>query len=217
MRRPTWLPCESFGDSVMAFLRFALLLTLLIMTGLPAHGASGRPRAGIGILVLRPFVPERSDELKALPIYAAPGIGRLVEMDGTRLPSLVPAVTPLDGERAVAVLDRRGEWLKIIYDEAGREGWIRCRRFWDYIPWRDFLAGRIARMLPGLREALTFMRREPSDGSASLVRLTADQAFRIVLLRDDWAKVTAGGDTDGWLRWRDGDGRLLLALEPPVR
>jgi len=200
----------------MAYLRLALLLCLIIMVGLPAHGASARPRAGIGILVLRTFVPERIDELKALPIYAAPGIGRLAEVDGTRLPSLVPALTPPAGERAVAVLDRRGEWLKVAYDDAGREGWIRNRRFWDFIRWRDFLAGRSARLLPGLRDALTLMRREPSDGSASLVRLTTDQAFRIVLLQDDWAKVTTGGDADGWLRWRDADGQLLLAVEATV-
>jgi hypothetical protein len=201
----------------MAFLRLALLLSLIIISGLPAHGASARPRAGIGILVLRAFVPERIDELKALPIYAAPGIGRLAEIDGTLLPSLAPAVTPFAGESAVAVLDRRGDWLKVAYDDAGREGWIRCRSFWDFIPWRDFLAGRNARLLPGLREELTLMRPEPSDGSASLVRLTPDQAFRIVLLRDDWAKVATGGDADGWLRWRDGDGRLLLVVEAPVR
>lgn len=170
----------------------------------------------MGILVLRPFVPDRADEVTTLPVYAEPGIGRLAEVDGTRLPSLVTSVTPRAGERAVAVLDRRGEWLKVAYDGAGREGWIRCRRFWDYAPWRDFLAARSARLQPGLREALTLLRREPSDASASLLRLTPDQGFRVVLIRDDWARVTTGLDGDGWLRWRDGDGRLLLVLEPSV-
>ena len=214
MRRSIWPRCKRSGDTAMALLRIAIVLTALFLSGLPAQGASNQPRAGIGILILRPFVRERADEIKSLTVYAAPGIGRLAEMDGTRFPSLVPAVTPLAGERAVAVLDRRGEWLKVVYDDAGREGWIRCRRFWDYITWRDYLTARSARILPGLREALSLLRREPSDGSASLVRLTPDQGFRIVLIRDDWARVSAGGNADGWLRWRDGDGRFLFELEP---
>lgn len=199
---------------VTAFLRTLLLPALLIVTILPAQAASARPRAGVGILFMRQFVAERTDDMKAIPLYAAPGIGRLAEVDGTRLPSLDPAATPLPGENAVAVFEGRGEWLKVVYDGAGREGWIRLRRFWNYSSWSDYLPGRSARLLPGLRETLSQLRREPSEGSPSLLRLAPDREFRVMLIQDDWAKVTAGQDADGWLRWRDGDGRLLFALEP---
>lgn len=200
----------------MSILRSLPILILLVVTALPAQAAPGRPRAGIGILFLRQFAPERTDDVKAIPIYAAPGIGRLAEADGSRLPSLDQAVTPRSGEHAVAVLGSRGEWLRIAYDEAGREGWIRQRRFWDYAPWRDFLTGRGASLLPGLREPLTLLRREPADDAAPLLRFTPGQGFRIVSIRDDWARVTADGAPDGWLRWRDTDGRLLVAPEAPV-
>lgn len=200
----------------MAVFRFPLFLILLLVAVFPAQGASIRPMAGIGILFLRPFVPERADELKVIPLYAEPGIGRLAELDAARFPSLDPAVTQHPGQRAVAVLEKRREWLRIAYDDAGREGWIRLRRFWDYLPWMDFLPGRSARLLPGLRETLTRLRREPSNDSASSVRFAPDRVFRIVSIRDDWARVTADGAVDGWLRWRDADGRLMFALEAPV-
>lgn len=176
-------------------------------------GAADRPRAGQGILVLQTAFPGQGERLKGLVLYAAPGIQRLTVIDASRLPSLVPAVSPSAGSYAVATTEKRGNWFRVVYDDAGREGWLEADRVWHYYRWEDFLAGRAAVLFPEMRPALMTLRPEPADDAPSLGSVFPDQRFRIAETSGDWIRVTGGGGLAGWLRWQDRNGKLLIAVE----
>jgi hypothetical protein len=164
-------------------------------------------------LFLRPAFPEQADEIKTIVLYGTPGIERLAVVDVARLPSLSPAISFPAGAYAVAATGKNGNWFRVVYDDAGREGWIQGRRFWDYFSWQDFLPGRIIVLLPDLRPSLTEVRLKPSDESPALGRISPEQKTRILEIRDEWARVRGEGGLNGWLRWCDGNGKLLFAVE----
>jgi hypothetical protein len=37
--------------------------------------------------------------------------------------------------------------------------------------------------------------------------------MRVLEIRDEWVRISSEGILSGWLRWRDRDGKLLLAVE----
>ena len=187
------------------------MLHLLLCSSVPA--ASDRPRSGLGILFIRPAFPEQADEIKEIVLYEAPGIGHILAVDVTRLPSLSPTLSLPSGEYAVAVTGKRGNWFRIAYDVAGREGWIQGRRFWDFFNWSDFLPGRSVVLLPDLRESSAEVRQEPLDSSPSLGRISSGLKMHILEIRDEWARIRCGDGLTGWFRWCDGNGKLLIAVE----
>lgn len=205
--------CTRSGS--MAF-RLAIAIAATLVFCSAVLGASDRPRAGTGVLFLRPAFAGQADEMKSIVLYVTPGIERIAMVDAARLPSLAPSVFPPAGVYAVAVTGKRGGWFRVAYDAAGRQGWLEGRRSWDYFSWPDFLPGRFATLLSDLRATLTQLRAEPSDDSPSLGRILPEQRFRILEVSHDWARVGNEGGLSGWLRWRDRDGKLLLAVEGGV-
>jgi hypothetical protein len=203
---------RNFGKSGSTLFLAALcvVVTLLLCSSVPA--ASDRPRAGQGVLFLRPAFPEQAEEMKTIVLYETPGIERIDVVDAARLPSLFPSVSPPSGVYAVAATEKRGNWFRVAYDDAGREGWIQARRFWDYFSWSDFLPGRFAVLLPDLRASLTEVHQEPLDDSLSLGRISPGQRMHIVEIRHEWARVRGESGLNGWLRWHDRDGKLLVAV-----
>ncbi len=192
-------------------LRTILLLLLAAIVALPAQAApQPRPYAGRGVLLLRPFTPERAAELNTIPLYREPGVGRIAELAAGKLPHLTPLAV-LTGTYAVAVLEKRGTWLRVAYDDSGRAGWLEPARWWDYLGWEEFLPGRTINLPPGLKAGLYRLCAEPSDAS-QLASLLPRTPGRVVRVQDDWIQVTFPPATTGWLRWRDGDGRLLITV-----
>jgi len=175
--------------------------------------ASDRPRSGLGALFIRPAFPDLADEIKKIALYEAPGVDRILVVDVTRLPSLFPSLSPPSGEYAVAVTGKRGDWFRVAYDAAGREGWIRGRRFWHFFYWSDFLPGRSVVLLPDLRDSLAEVRQEPLGSSPSLGRISSGLRMNILEIRDEWARIRCGDGRTGWFRWCDGNGKLLIAVE----
>ncbi|MBP1753218.1 MAG: hypothetical protein H6Q57_2054 [Geobacteraceae bacterium] len=197
----------------MARIIFTLFFSLFAFPCLLAHGSQqARPFAGTGLLVIRSFSPHTSAGNDQVIIYEVPGIQRVAELkanDLRRFPGL-PEICP--DCQAVPVMGKKGNWLKIPYDDADREGWIQPRRYWEYIPWDDFLTGRNAVFLPKLRDRNYLVRKEPCDNSSALTSLPPTREFRIAGVEGDWACVQVEKAGKGWIRWRGEDGRLMISV-----
>lgn len=189
---------------------FALILLTLTLT---AHGAPPKPRpyTGSGLLTIRPL-PVREDASGLIPIYREPGIGRIAEKTPAELPLLFRIIPATAGEYPVAVMGKRGSWLKIAYDEADRGGWVEMERRWEYTPWEEFLAGCAVRLLPGVKNGYAVLRRGPSLSAAEAVPLPPDRDFRVEKIQGDWLRIFLDPQTAGWLRWRDEGGRFLVSV-----
>jgi hypothetical protein len=153
------------------------------------------------VLALRP-VP--GAEEVPIGVYAEPGLQRISEL---AIPSL-PRLGGLQQEPLVAVTACKGGWVRLAYDDAGREGWIKLLRSWEYLPWQEFLPGRMVRISPGMKKGCYSLRGRPDEGSTGRGTLTRDQPARVLQVEDDWARLQA---PSGWFRWRDGDGRLTVS------
>ncbi len=198
------------------FIISTLLLLLLPFLPLTAHGAlpSLRPYTGSGLLLMLPPAPREPDKPATLIFYREPGVGRVVERGYGDIPLLLQVVESPPGEYPAAVMGKKGDWLKIAYDEAGRAGWIAATRRWDYVSWEEFLPGRTARFLPRLKKGHYLLREGPSAAARELKTLDAESAFRIDRVEGDWMHVTVPPLTEGWLRWRDEEGRFLITVRP---
>jgi hypothetical protein len=193
-----------------------LLLLLLTLPVLPAFGAPPkmRPYAGSGLLLMRPPTLRESARPASLVVFREPGIGRVVEPGYGDIPLLREVVESSPEEYPVAVMGRKGTWLKINYDDSGRSGWIEGMARWDYIPWDEFLPGRTARFLPWLKKVHYLLSRGPSAAGRVIETLGQEVSARIDRVEGDWIHVTVGPDKTGWLRWRDAEGRFLITVRP---
>jgi hypothetical protein len=191
-------------------IRFRLfLLLLLLLTPLAGYGGLPelRPHAGKGIVVLPASTSEE------LVLYELPGIRREETIQQKRLPTLAPFVKMKANESALAVMSIREGWLRIVYDAAGREAWVELKDTWSYRPWERYLVGRTIRLVSGLKEPLYRFRSLPRDKGELSGAVTPGFPLRVQSVNDDWAEVVTAGQAPGWLRWRDGDGRLLVTAE----
>lgn len=140
-------------------------------------------------------------------LYQEPGVRRIAESPPDSLPRLAGDA----GEPLLAASERRGGWVCIALDDAGRQGWLEKARAWEYADWRDFLPGRTLRLLPGLKKEWYQLRTAPGGEGSQAGLLTRDQEVRVLQVEEEWARIEAPA---GWLRWRDPDGRLTVSLEP---
>ena len=189
-------------------------IVILVVLTITAYGAAKpRPYTGNGLLVIRDLVSQPGNENFQLPIYLEPGVGRIAEFQRCDLPKLSPVIASRQGECVVPAMRIKGDWLKVPYDEAGREGWLRMERSWEYTPWEIYLKGKAVRLLPGLRKNFYALRPEPNDNSPTTEISSKQQNLRVIQVRDDWALVLVDLINYGWIRWRDDDGRFLIAIE----
>jgi hypothetical protein len=166
-----------------------------------------RPYSGIGILLL----PSAGDDLNApLPLYEEPGLSRLGSLDPVKMPrydwifGTSPTIAPL------IVTGRKGPWLRVVHDDAGREAWLNPSRAAVFQSWDYFLKDHISRLLPGLQKKYYQFYQQPDK--AVLASLTTGQFLKVLSLDNDWAMVLSDQNSLGWLRWRDEDGRLLIGV-----
>ena len=196
--------------------RLLAIVLLLLLAGAVALAAPKppRPTAGIGVLLVRPFPEVTPLAATAISLFDAPGVGRLEERPAGGMQLLAPVFGRFETEILLAVTEQRGEWLRVVYDDAGREGWVSLERSWSFVPWESYLKGRTARLLPGLRKPFYQLLREPSDSGGVLASLAPAESFRLIGFEGDWALVLVGHERTGWLRWRDRDSRFTLAVGP---
>jgi hypothetical protein len=129
----------------------------------------------------------------------------MAELDSSTLPRLSGSAT----DPLVAVSARKGEWTRLTYDDAGRQGWIRQARAWRYLSWQEYLPGRCLLILPGMKKGYYALRSEPGAGGGERENLTRKEAVYVLQVDNDWVRLQA---PSGWFRWRDDDGRLTVAL-----
>ena len=197
---------------VLRTLLLAVVILTLAVTA-PAAPPKPRPFAGLGLLVLRPLSPERRADIARVVLYREPGVGRIGEFAADRLPGLAPVLAPAPGEVAVAAMGKKGQWLRIAYDDAGQEGWLEQARPWRFVRWERYLAGRSVRLLPGLRKEFYLPRNEPSPTGKAFVAVSPQVPLRVLRCGDEWVLVTLPGGSSAWLRWHDEDGRFTVAVE----
>lgn len=179
-----------------------LMVALAAGSAYPAPPAP-RPFSGCGILTLKQW---GALEPAPLPLYREPGVLRIAEKSAGTLPRLAG-----DGaEPLVAASERRGEWTRLSLDDAGRQGWLKQQRGWEYASWEEFLPGRTVRVLPGLKKGWYQLKGAPADAATELSSLSRDQLVQVLEVEEDWVKLAR---PSGWFRWRDPDGRLTVSLQ----
>jgi hypothetical protein len=195
-------------------IRYILVCSLIII--LFAVAASGewrvRPVTGRGVLIIRSFNPDTSNAPPVLIFYQEPGVGRICERSVSSVPLLSSFISLPAGEFPVASMGKKGEWLLIVYDDAGREGWVRLARWWDYENWDAYLKGRTVYLLPGLGKERYSLFTDPSMSSAPTSTVAADLPLSVLEANGDWLRVAPSAGPAGWISWRDGDGRFLVTI-----
>lgn len=192
-------------------LRLFSLLLLLLMAA-PVTAASpvkARIPSGAGILL----VGKDSDApLTPLRLYKEPALGRIAEIGINRLPNLAQAVSCPEGSAAIIVKAKKSGWYRIVYDEGEREGWLEGRPTYSFFRWEELLRNRPVTLLGGLRKEFYQLRRNPKSSAEVVENLVKGGRITSQGIDGDWLSVVTPGGNKGWLRWRDDNGRLVIAI-----
>jgi hypothetical protein len=195
-----------------------IFVTLLLFAACAVAASSTpmkmRPYAGIGIL----FLPIKgSDSEASLTLYEEPALSRLGELNKTKISTYDWIFGTSSVVQPLIVMARKGTWLRVTYDDAGREAWLNPTRQMTFQSWETFYKSNVSRLLPGLQKKYYQLFQQPDI--SPLTVLTVKQLFKVIRLENDWAMVLIDQDSLVWLRWRDDDGRLLIGIvtEPLVQ
>jgi hypothetical protein len=169
-----------------------------------------RPYSGIGVLFL-PLAASETDTEEPLYLYQEPGVARIGAISASLQTGYKWLFGKQNGITPLIVMARKGNWLRVCYDDAGREAWLDPGRLGTFQPWDRYLKRTVIHLLAGLQPQYYQLYRQPGLAPGGV--LTPRQQLRIVNLDDDWAMVLADQATIGWLRWRDEDGRLTISLQ----
>lgn len=171
-----------------------------------------RPLSGVGFMeICRP--EQQSTVSSSLTLYREPGLGRVADLDLSDIPLLSSVFAGSLQKRQFAVTRVKGEWVRIVYDEAGREGWFVPPRQWNFQYWERFLMGRELRLAAGLKKEYLQLHAEPSVAAPVLESMDRERRLRVLDLSDNWALVLVDMSRSGWFRWKDDDGRFLVSVE----
>jgi hypothetical protein len=194
-------------------LRIVLLLFCALFPSLACSAPLKlRPLSGIGFMNA---CQSQSQSLtpSAVTLYREPGVGRITDLDVADIP-LLSAVLRADKEKQLfAVTRRKGEWVRIVYDEAGREGWFVPPRQWSFYSWDRFFRGREVKPVPGLKKEYLQLYAEPTVAAPVLENMDRDRRLRVLDVSDNWMLVLVDMSRPGWFRWKDDDGRFLVSVE----
>jgi hypothetical protein len=193
--------------------RVAIIFLCLALSHVMVVGAAQpRPFSGYGVMIIRPLNIDSPADPPPITFYRAPGVERIAVRAVNEILLLSSILRLPAAEYPLAVMGKRGNWMLIAYDDAGREGWVEMARWWEYCPWEDFLKGRVARLLPGLKKDSYTLYAGPSETSPRTNPLSEVEELRLVEARGDRVLVITDSGLHGWLSWRDGDGRFLIAV-----
>lgn len=198
----------------LIFLLVAALCTCCVTsphaaTAVPRYIAKPRPTAGIGILTIQ--IPG-TDQPEQMYLYEEPGLIRIAGINPEKFPTFDHIFGTCSSSAQLIVTARKQQWLKVIYDEAGREGWLHQKNGGEFKLYSEWLRQTVTRLLPGLQKKYYQLYR--SEGVTPLATVTAAQNFKILRVHNSWAYILTEQNQLGWLRWKDEDGRLLIGLAP---
>lgn len=143
-----------------------------------------------------------------MKLYEEPGLSRVGILNSSRISGNEWIFGLSDGTLPLIVSARKGDWLRVFYDDAGREAWIDARSKGRFQSWEQFLKLQTGHMLPALQPQYYHMLRQP--GGELLATLTPKQLFRVLKLENAWGMVLTEQSQIGWVRWCDSDGRLTI-------
>ncbi len=187
----------------------AVLIVMLLSTSFASAPVKPRPLTGIGILLIKDTKPGSN---AIMPLYREPMLGRIAGIQIEKLPGLSPFIRARESRRVVVVTAKRLGWYRLIYDDGEREGWAQWRTSADFHKWEELLPGKGAALLPGLKKEYYQLRQGPSNSSEPLELLGRGDALYCIELDGEWLRVMVRGEKTGWLRWRDDNRRLLIAV-----
>lgn len=196
-------------------MRLISIILLLLFCAASASAAPTKPRplCGNGLLTISPSLGSKAAGPILLPLYQEPGTGRFADIDSSDLPSLATVLKGNPSELLLAVTRKKGEWIKVIYDESGREGWLAMHHRWRYQPWDRYLEGREVRLLTGLKKEYYSLRSAPSSSAQTVETVIRQKGLRVIEVSDAWMLVIVDLSVSGWIRWQDDNGRFLISVE----
>ena len=197
------------------FSRSFLLFLIFFVTGMA--GSAGfaaspprmRPYTGIGLVVFSQSDTASNQDLQ-LQMYEEPGLSRVGILKSSRLSGNEWVFGLPEGSSPLIVSARKGDWLRVYYDDAGREAWIDPQNKGRFQPWEQFLKLQTVRMLPGLQPQYYLLQQRP--GGKLLGTLGPKQVLKVLKLEDAWGMVLTEQSQIGWVRWCDDDGRLTVGV-----
>lgn len=192
----------------LVFILILLVTAVTVSSGFAASPPRMRPYTGIGLVLFSQT--ENAGQDMQLPLYEEPGLSRIGMLNSSRLPGNEWVFGALDAAPPLIVSARRGDWLRVYYDDAGREAWIEPRSKGRFQSWEQFMKLQTGHLLPGLQPQYYRLQQQP-DGKP-LATLTPKQVVKLLKVENAWGMVVLGQAQIGWLRWRDDDGRLLLGF-----
>jgi hypothetical protein len=201
---------DLYGRTV-AFFLILLIMSLAGPGGVAAALPRMRPYTGIGVVVFRQADNSKSQNLQ-LQLYKEPGLSRVGMLNRSRLSVNEWIFGLQEGNPPLIVSARKGDWLQIYYDDAGRKAWVAPRNKGRFQSWEQYLKRQTGRLLPGLQQKYYQLQQQP--GGSLLAMLSPLQVFKVLKLENEWGMVLADQAQIGWLRWRDEDGRLLMGINP---
>jgi SH3-like domain-containing protein len=146
-----------------------------------------------------------------LPLYEEPCLIRIGALDGSRLSGNEWIFDIQEGPYPLIVFARKGDWLRVVYDDSGRDAWIDPQNRGRFQAWEEFLRLQTGHLLPGLQPQYYLLQQEP--GGQNVAKLTSKNVFKVLRVESVWCLVMIGQTQIGWLRWRDEDSRLLVGFD----
>lgn len=186
----------------------ALFLLLLLLAAAPAIAAApvkARTLSGIGILLI-------SREQSQITLFREPSLGRIATTDASALP-LSQSIQPPAGFLAAVVTAKKGGWYRILYDDGEREGWIKGHSSYHYHRWGELLGNRPVILLGGLKKEYYQLRKSPDSSAAALEPVGKGVKVTALGIEEEWLEAETASKTRGWLRWRDDNNRLVIAIQ----
>lgn len=180
-----------------------------VSTGMAASPPRMRPYVGIGVVVYSGFDEGRNQDVQ-LQLYEEPGLVRMKLLTGAEFPGNEWIFGQQEGGAPLIVSARKGEWLRVFFDDAGREAWINPQDKWRFLTWEQYLKQHTGRLLSALQPQYYQLLQQP--GGKQLATLTPKQLFKVLKLDNSWGMVLTDKGLLGWLRWRDSDGRLTFGI-----
>lgn len=188
----------------------SLLIILLAMLATSATAALPmRPYSGIGVLHI-----SAAGLTEGLSLYDEPGLGRSGTLGTAAVQQLTTWLFGSHDELYLLVTARKGDWLRVECDDAGREAWLLKTRHLRYTPWELFLKGKQIAFLRNAPKNQVHLYVQPNLSSSG-APLVSPGAMKVIQVQGDWAFVLHDKTAAGWIRWRDHDSRLLIGLAPP--
>jgi hypothetical protein len=192
----------------MRAFQLTLIIFLLFLSTTSQAASKMRPYSGIGVLQISSV-----GVTDALQLYGDPGVTRCCKVETSAITHLNSWLFGNDQPPSLLVTARKGEWLEVEHDDAGRTGWIIQERRWSYTPWEQYLKGKLILFLRNSPKSQ--IQIVPHPGASKGVPTTTKQPMKVIMAQGDWAYVLLDQTSAGWIRWRDNDGRLLVGFDVP--